>query len=73
MLHIIQHCLDCSPTRASFLTGRFPHHAHQWNNDIGNELLGCNLNFTMLPAKLKTAGYKTHMRGKWHEVRFYAA
>ena len=56
----------CSPSRASFLTGRFPHHAHQWNPPQSG-LVGANINMTMIPAKLKTAGYKTHMVGKWHE------
>jgi leishmanolysin-like peptidase len=26
-----------------------------------------NTNFTMLPAKLKAAGYATHGTGKWHQ------
>ena len=56
----------CSPSRVSFLTGRWPHHAHQYNihPDIP---LGANINMTMLPAKLKEAGYSTHIVGKWHE------
>ena len=56
----------CSPSRASFLTGRWPHHCHQWNPPE-NALVGANINMTMIPAKLKSAGYKTHMVGKWHE------
>ena len=59
----------CSPSRASFLTGRWPHHVHQWN--IPPQIkLGTNLNMTMLPAKLKQAGYATHMVGKWHQGYF---
>lgn len=62
----------CSPSRASFLTGRWPHHTHQFNirPDIP---LGLNINITMLPAKLKTAGYKTHIVGKWHEGYYDAS
>ena len=59
----------CSPSRVSFLTGRWPHHAHQFNihPDVAT---GANINMTMLPAKLKKAGYRTHMVGKWHEGFF---
>ena len=60
----------CSPSRASFLTGRWPHHAHQWNIDPPNAAVGLNINMTALPAKLKQAGYSTHMVGKWHEGFF---
>lgn len=56
----------CSPSRASFLTGRWPHHAHQYNIEPLIKL-GLNINMTTLPAKLKQAGYFTHVVGKWHE------
>ena len=59
----------CSPSRASFLSGRWPHHAHQWNLP-SSVPLGLNLNMTLIPAKLKQAGYSTHMVGKWHEGFF---
>uniref|UniRef100_A0A1X7VXX9 Sulfatase N-terminal domain-containing protein n=1 Tax=Amphimedon queenslandica TaxID=400682 RepID=A0A1X7VXX9_AMPQE len=46
----------CSPSRASFLTGHWPHHAYQWNLPT-KDLAGTNLNMTMIPAKLKAANY----------------
>ena len=59
----------CSPSRASFLTGRWPHHAHQWNLPP-TDMAGTNLKMTMLPAKLRMAYYSTHMVGKWHQGFF---
>lgn len=55
----------CSPSRASLLAGRWPHHVHQWNIRSYRPL-GVNINMTLLPEKLKQAGYATHMVGKWH-------
>lgn len=50
----------CSPTRASLLTGRFPFKIESTRNNLipFSQEDGVNLNFTMLPAKLKAAGYK---------------
>ena len=59
----------CSPSRASLLSGRWPHHVHQWNVHP-NVAAGLNLKITALPAKLKQAGYATHMVGKWHQGFF---
>ena len=56
----------CSPSRASLLTGRWPHHVHQFNIHPHTPF-GANIDMTMLPAKLKQAGYNTHLVGKWHE------
>ena len=36
---------------------------------VGSQM-GLNINMTMIASKLKTAGYKTHMVGKWHEGFF---
>jgi len=44
----------CSSSRVSLLSGRWSHHAHQLNP---SSTVGANLNMTMLPAKLKQAGY----------------
>ena len=45
----------CSPSRASFLTGRWPHHTHQSNMPTGS-LMGLNINMTTIASKLRTAG-----------------
>ena len=68
--HYVYRCCSPSPSRASFLTGRWPHHAQQWNIDPANAAVGLNINMTLLPAKLKQAAYSTHMVGKWHEGFF---
>jgi arylsulfatase A-like enzyme len=60
----------CSPTRRSFLSGRFPNHISTAQPDGANM---CSdflpLNLTTLAQKLKTAaagGYATHYVGKGH-------
>ena len=62
----------CSPTRASFLTGRFPGHGIQETNLGMTSEVGCNGNLTMIAAKLKQAGYVTLQIGKWHQVTAYS-
>lgn len=54
----------CSPTRSSFMTGRYPW--HQGIYYVGGQGQAVNETFSMLPALLKPAGYKTVAVGKWH-------
>jgi arylsulfatase A-like enzyme len=56
----------CSPTRSSFLSGRLPIHVNQLLPGAINNPGGIDLRMTLLPQKLKQAGYLTHQIGKWH-------
>eukprot|EP01065_Artemidia_motanka_P007369 TRINITY_DN1365_c0_g1_i1.p1 TRINITY_DN1365_c0_g1~~TRINITY_DN1365_c0_g1_i1.p1 ORF type:complete len:628 (+),score=148.49 TRINITY_DN1365_c0_g1_i1:51-1934(+) len=59
----------CSPTRATFMTGRYPFHT-----GLGPDVIciGCGHPYglpareTLLPELLRRAGYATHAIGKWH-------
>lgn len=54
----------CSPTRRSILSGRFPVHIGTEQAPVCSNYLP--LQMTLLPAKLKKAGYQGHMIGKGH-------
>jgi arylsulfatase A-like enzyme len=60
----------CCPTRASLLTGLYPHQAGigHMMNDRGKEGYRGDLNNKSLTIAqvMKTAGYSTFMVGKWH-------
>lgn len=54
-------CARCCPTRASLMTGQYPH-------QVGLNLNGQNLsrNGVTIAEALGLAGYNTAMSGKWH-------
>ena len=56
--------LYCSPSRRSFLSGRFP--VHIGGNQAGVCSNSLPLGAKLISDKLKGAGYETHMIGKGH-------
>ena len=64
----------CSPTRTSIQTGRAPIHVNVLNSDVMQHndadpvagFEGAPRNMTFIAAKMKSAGFKTHIVGKWH-------
>ncbi|MFT5124097.1 MAG: arylsulfatase A-like enzyme [Kiritimatiellia bacterium] len=66
----------CCPTRASLLTGLYPHQAGigHMMNDRGLDGYRGDLNRTCvtIAEALKGAGYKSYLSGKWHVTKHVA-
>ena len=59
-----KHYYYCSPTRRSFITGRYP--VHITGIQAGTNTNLTPLQFTILPEKLAAADYESHFIGKGH-------
>ncbi|MEL7335926.1 MAG: arylsulfatase, partial [Planctomycetota bacterium] len=63
----------CCPTRASLLSGLYPHQAGVGHmmNDRGYDGYRGDLNrrCVTIASVLRTAGYRTYMSGKWHVTK----
>jgi arylsulfatase A-like enzyme len=56
----------CSPTRAGLLTGRYQQRfGHEFNLGVGGQF-GLPLSESTLADRLRAAGYRTALFGKWH-------
>ena len=60
----------CSPTRAAFLTGRYPTHTGVYSIVKPGAPWGLSLAERTLPQALREAGYTTAICGKWHLGEF---
>jgi arylsulfatase A-like enzyme len=64
----------CCPTRASLMTGLYPHQAGigHMTEDHGFPAYRGDLsgNCVTIPEVLRPAGYRTYMCGKWHVTRY---
>ena len=61
----------CSPTRAAFLTGRYPFHNGMEERSHGNDVAGMLPDERTLAQALKQTGYDTALIGKWHLGNWY--
>ena len=63
----------CCPTRASLISGLYPHQAgvgHMMNDRGYDGYRGdLNRNCVTIPEALKSAGYRSYMSGKWHVTK----
>nr|XP_045584705.1 arylsulfatase I-like [Procambarus clarkii]XP_045584706.1 arylsulfatase I-like [Procambarus clarkii]XP_045584707.1 arylsulfatase I-like [Procambarus clarkii]XP_045584708.1 arylsulfatase I-like [Procambarus clarkii]XP_045584709.1 arylsulfatase I-like [Procambarus clarkii]XP_045584710.1 arylsulfatase I-like [Procambarus clarkii] len=56
----------CAPSRAALLTGLYPFRYGKQASARPLSPTGLNASITLLPQRLKTFGYRTHLVGKWH-------
>ncbi len=61
----------CSPTRAAFLTGRYPFRNGMEERSHGNDAAGMLQDERTLAEALKGTGYFTAIIGKWHLGNWY--